>query len=231
MEIGLNRQEAEIYLYLLKSEKVTANQIAKSTKINRSVIYSIIEKLLDKGIANQILIKNVKHFSASNPNALLDFLNNKKEILSNLLPNLRSITKQEKQLVSVEIFQGIKGGLTILKDIIREGKEYVSLGDEGQFQSILEGTIAEQYVNKLKEKKIKERIITRKGIKLIQTSKLTQIKYLPEEFRFPTITTIYGDNVAIAIFDKPYYVILIKSKSLAFAYKSLFEGLWKIAKE
>jgi len=229
IQIGLSEQEAEVYIQLLKEKKQTANEVAKQTKINRSVIYSILEKLIDKGLVSYVLINNIRHFSSSNPNALVDFLNNKKEILSDLLPKLKSITDQEKQLINVELFQGANGGITVLKDIIREGKDYVSFGDEGSFQKIL-GTLGEQYVRQLNEKGISEKIITRKGIKLIGNAKKTQIKYLPKEFRFPTITTIYSNKVAIAIFDKPYYVILIKSKSLAFAYKSLFDGLWKIAK-
>lgn len=229
MQIGLSEQEAGVYLQLLKAKKQTANEVAKQSKINRSVVYSVLDKLIDKGLVNYVLIDNTRRFSASNPNALADFLNDKKKILSNILPQLKSITEQEKEIVSVEVFQGVKGGLAILKDIIRENKDYVSFGDEGNFQKIL-GTIGEQYVRQLNEKDISEKIITRKGTELIGNSKKAEIKYLPEEFRFPTITTIYADKVAIAIFDKPYYVILIKSKSLAFAYRSLFEGLWKIAR-
>ena len=47
----------------------------------------------------------------------------------------------------------------------------------------------------------------------------------------PTITTIYGNKVAIAIFTEPYYCILINSKDLANSYRSSFELLWQISKK
>jgi len=131
--------------------------------------------------------------------------------------------------ISVEVFQGIKGGLTILKDIIREGKDYVVLGEDGTFQSISK-TLVEQYIRDLNKKKIKERILAKEGTKIMK-GKYSKIRYLPKEFNLPTITTIYGNKVAIAIFQKPYYVVLIKSKDLANTYKAFFETLWKQAKK
>jgi HTH-type transcriptional regulator, sugar sensing transcriptional regulator len=230
IEIGLTNQEAGAYLYLLEKEKITATKIAKDLKINRSVIYSVIEKLIEKGLANFILIDGKRHFSATNPKVLEDYLKDKQKILNEILPNLESIKKKQDELFSCEVYEGIKGGIAVLKDIIREGKDYVSFGDEGQFSSASE-TILEQYTRQLDEKKIKERILTKEGINLKYSRKNSEIRYLSKEFSFPTITTIYGDKVAIAIFEKPYHVVLIKSKSLAKTYKGMFEGLWKISKK
>ena len=37
-------------------------------------------------------------------------------------------------------------------------------------------------------------------------------------------------DVAIAIFDKPYNIILIRSRTLADTYRAMFLGLWTIAR-
>lgn len=228
--IGLSSGEAEVYLQLLKQKNQTANNISKETKINRSVVYSILDGLVDKGLISFVLINNIKHFSACNPNYLKDFLKDRENILKEILPNLKAISPSEKREFGTEIYQGVKGGIVVLKDIIREGKDYVSFGDDGTLQNIAE-TIIEQYIRQLREKKIKERILTTEGSRIIGNTKLTKVRYLPREVKFPTITAIYGDKIAIAIFDKPYYIILIKSKILAYSYKTLFEFLWKIAKK
>jgi len=229
IEVGLNENEAEVYLYLLKSEKPTATRIAKETKINRTVVYVILEKLIEKGLVNFILIDGKRHFSATNPKALQDFLADKQRALSKILPSLENIRKKEKEDFSCEVYEGVKGGVAVLKDIIRDGKDYVSFGDEGQFESISD-TLVEQYLRQLDEKGIRERILTKEGTKFKFNRKKTEIRYLSKEFSFPTLTTIYGDKVAIAVFEEPYHVILIKSGSLAKTYKDLFEGLWKISK-
>ena len=54
---------------------------------------------------------------------------------------------------------------------------------------------------------------------------------LSKDVKMPSITAIYGNSIVMAIFQKPYYSIKIKSKDLAESYKSIFELLWKIAKK
>lgn len=229
IDIGLEEKEVDIYLQLLKKSNQTATIISKKTKINRTVVYSIIDKLIDKGLASYVLINGKKHFSASRPKTLQEFLRDKEKILEKILPDLESIKEDQNNPVEVEVFQGIKGGITILKDILREGKDYVSFGDDGTWFNISK-TMVEQYLRQLVERGIKERVLMKKGARLAGDLRNSRIRYIPKDFCLNTITTIYGNQVAIAIFENPYYVILIKSKTLAQTYLDLFEQMWKIAK-
>jgi len=228
-KIGLSNQEAEIYLELLKEKNQTAWFLASKTKINRSVVYSVLESLLDKGLVNYVLLNGTKTFSANSPKALQEFIKQKEEILKELMPKLNLIEEKKKDIVTVEVFQGINGGLTLLKDIINSEKEYVAFGEDKPFQNIF-GTLAEQYVRQLKERRIKERLLVPEGQKVL-SGKYTEVRYLPQGTKIPSYTAIYGNKVAIGIFQEPLYVILIKSSDLALSYKNIFEQLWKIAKK
>ncbi|MFH1212000.1 MAG: helix-turn-helix domain-containing protein [Candidatus Woesearchaeota archaeon] len=230
IEIGLSNHEAEVYLYLLKSDRTTATKIAKDLKINRTVIYSVVDKLIEKGMANFILIDGKRHFSTTNPKFLQDYLTDKQNTLSEIMPILESVKKNKNETFSCEVYEGLKGGIAVMKDILRYGKDYVSFGDEGQLESV-SGTVLEQYLRQLDEKDIKERILSKKGVSFKLARKKTEIRFLSKEFSFPTSTTIYGDKVAIAIFEGQYHIILIHSESLAKTYKSMFEVLWKTAKK
>lgn len=229
IKIGLNNNEAEVYLYLLKASRTTATRIAKDLKMNRTVVYSVVEKLIGKGLANFILIDGKKHFSATNPRFLQDYLNDKQNILKEVMPFLESLKPQNKEFFSCEVYEGMKGGIAVLKDILRYGKDYVSFGDEGKFGFITD-SILEQYMRQLDEQNIKERILTREGTKFKFNRKKTEVRYLSKEFSFPTMITIYGNKVAIAIIEEPYYVVLIHSKTLTNTFKNMFEALWNIGK-
>lgn len=229
IEIGLEEREADIYLELLKKSQQNANSLSKETKINRSVVYSIIDKLIEKGLVSNKIINGVKYFSASDPRSLTDLLDQKKRILSKLIPNLKSIKMKEKEEVSMELFQGLNGGITVMKDIINEGENYLSFGNGEGFSGL--GTIAEQYIRKINEKKIKEKLLLKKTKEPLLKGKYSEVRFLPDNFDLPVITTIYGNKVAIAILEEPQYTILIKSKSLATTYRNLFEGLWRISRK
>jgi sugar-specific transcriptional regulator TrmB len=225
-EIGLSEQEADVYLQLLKEKYQEASKIAKETHINRSVVYSILKSLISKGLASYVIRNNVKYFIAAEPKTLSDFLKDKEKTLQKILPRLEQIKPEVKEEVVVEVYQGTKGGITVLKDIIRTGKDCVVLGEDGTFEKM---EYAKQFVRQLREKNIKERILAKEGVKIL-TTKNSEVRYLSKEFQIPTITTVYGNKVALAVFTKPYYCILIKSKDLADSYRSFFEILWRISK-
>jgi len=229
MQIGLSEQEAEVYLYLLKEKHQNAARIAKETNINRSVTYHILESLIQQGVVSYVLVNGVKRFSATKPESLIDIVKAKADTLKKILPQLKSMNPEVSTDSNVEVFQGVQGGLAVMKDIIKTGKDYVAFGEDKSFHEVM-GTLAEQYVRQLKDLKIKERILVPAGQNVI-LGKYSELRYLPKDLKLPAITAIYGDKVAIAIFQKPYYSIVIESKDLAATYRSLFELLWKIAKK
>jgi len=229
INIGLTKNEARAYIYLLNDKGQTATAISKSLGINRSVVYSILYSLIDKGLVSNFLINGINHFKSNKPSSLKSFLEYKKEILHSILHKLNKVYPVFQTPAKVEIFQGINGGITVLKDIVKTGKDYIAFGEDNDFQKIF-GTLAEQYIRQLNEKKIHERLITTEGNKFLR-SKYTKVKYIPKNFSLPSITVIYGNKVAIAIFKKPYIVVLIESEDVAKTYKNIFENLWKITKK
>lgn len=229
VSLGLSESQAKVYFYLLKRGKQTASLIAKDNNINRSVVYSILEKLKEMGLTSVIIIDGKRYFSAANPKLLKDFLDDKQEILKSILPKLTNLEEEKTNDFSVEVFQGVKGGVSVLKDILRVGKDYISFGYDGSLEKLSE-TLVEQYTRQIVEKNIKERIIANEGAIIKGNLKNSKIRYLSKNFKYPTTTTIYGNNIVITTFQKPIYSILIRSEILAKTYKNLFEFLWKIAK-
>jgi sugar-specific transcriptional regulator TrmB len=228
INLGLSEQEAEIYVYLTKEKNQTASKIAEKTKINRSVTYGILESLIVKGLVNYVLMGGVKKFSSTKPEMLVDFMKDKEESLKKILPLLNSLKSEGNETVNVEVFKGKNGGLVVMKDILKTSNKYVAFGEDKSFQQVM-GTLAKQYIRKLNEGKIKERLLVPEGQKVL-VGKNTEVKYLPKNISIPSITAIYGNKVAISIFQEPYYAIVIESKELSLTYLSLFEFLWKNAK-
>lgn len=226
-EFGLTEQESKIYYSLLEFEELTASEIAKNTKINRSVAYSYIESLINKGLVSYFIKNNVKYFKAANPETLLHYLREKEVKLKSLLPKLKDIKKTKTEEISVEVYNGVGGGITILKDMIRTKEDIYIIGEAGQPEEIIP-IYLKQYIRQLNENKIKEKILGIRDKKIFR-GKYSEIKYLPKEFEIPTSTVIYGDKVVIVIYNKPYFAVLINNKKVSQSYRKFFNLLWKIA--
>lgn len=229
-EIGFEEQEAEVYIALLKKGQSLANEISKETGINRSSVYNILEKLIRKGIVSFVVKNNIKYFSATEPKNLMKILKEKEAVLEKILPELKNIKNETKEDIMAEVYEGRRGGTTILKDIINTGEDYIGIGGEEQFEKVF-AFYSIQYVKEIQKKNIKERLLVTNGAKINRLGKTSRIRYLPKQFFIPnTSTIVYGNKVGFVIYKKPFYVVLIHSEALADSYRTFFNALWNMAK-
>ncbi|MFC1734189.1 TrmB family transcriptional regulator, partial [candidate division KSB1 bacterium] len=191
-------------------------------------IYDTLEKLREKGLVAHVIKENRKYFSASDPDKILDYINEREEEIRSILPELKSYTTFPRSESIVEVYKGKEGLKTVLKDILKEGKDYVVLEEEGYIQKILPHFYP-QFNKKMNKKRIKVKVLT-KNVKKIAKRSLMHIKSLPEFLSFPSATVVYGNKIAIFVWDEPYHAILIKSKQVANSYNNFFNALWRMAK-
>ncbi len=66
LEIGLTVYEAKTYFSLLRKNSFTANELSRISKIPRTKVYEILNKLMDNGLCTEIPGRTRK-FKAVNP--------------------------------------------------------------------------------------------------------------------------------------------------------------------
>jgi len=227
--LGLEQKEAKIYLALLQLSEATATKISNETRIERTLCYSIINKLIDKGLLSYIIKNNVKYFKAAPPQKLMQDLKEKQQELKQIMPQLMGLSNIKKHQTKAEVYQGKEGMKTVFKDIIKQGKDYVAFGEESaKFEETLP-IFSKQYMKKLEENNIHERVLFSKKRDLAK-SKNSEFRFIPEEYFSPAATLVYANKVAIMLFSHPFLTILIENKEVADSYRSYFEMLWNIAK-
>lgn len=229
IEIGLNKNEAKIYLVLLKLGSSQAGKISKESQINRTTVYDSLDRLIEKGVVKYSLSANKKVFSAIDPRKILKQLKDKQKSFESILPELTklfSISKQEES----EIYRGRKGIISILQDILNY-KEYVAFGSSGKFIEIMKHDF-ELFQRQKKKLKINSRIILANSARNTEQVKIaySNFKFITDEYISPTTTFVYGENVVIIIWGENPIATLIKSEDVAKSYRNYFNLLWKQAK-
>jgi len=235
-EFGLTKTEEKIYLVLLRLGSVSASEIIKKTQLHRTTVYDVLERLIEKGLVSFVYVNKIKIYSSANPSKFLDIAleeqkkaDKKQESANRIVKQIASIKEEQKQKSFVHLFTGTEGQKTIMDDIIETGKEFYILGGGGKF-SHDHPIYTEQWAEKRRRKNIKAKIIgTNRGEAPVW--KLNEIKYLPKEYKSPSVTFVYGGKVAIFIQENPVLIILIDSDKVASSYKNYFNLLWKIAKK
>lgn len=224
-EAGLSHGETTVYTTLLKLGQSPVSELAKQTGLHRTNIYDTLEKLKEKGLVSTVIHHDKQHFIAAPPKRLLEYIDERKAHVQGLLPELERMHTQPRSDATVEIFQGKEGMKTVLKDIVREGKSYCVFEEEGYIEQVLPHYFP-QFNARLDHAGINVRVLT-KG--QIATRKRMTARKLPEFIAFPAATAIYGDKVAIFVWDEPYHAILIRSAQVARSYRQFFDLMWEQA--
>lgn len=239
-KIGLTKNEVKIYLTLLKSGTSTAYKLSQTTGIYRVHVYDKLEQLITKGLVSYIYEGAKKHFKATSPSKLKQYIEDKKKELeqqekevTSILPELEAMEESPKEDTSVEVFKGKEGIKYFLKDIIKTKKEVLITGinDENYHREL--DVFMLQYFRDLRKNKIKERVITirKKGVFLFdkKMAPTTEYRYLDENQFNPTNTFIYGDKIVIVSWGIPVTAVMIRNSNLAKTYRGHFEHLWEIS--
>ena len=225
-ELGLSEGEIKVYLALLKLGSCPVSKVKEETELHRTTIYDFVEKLLNKGLINYVVKNNVKYYNAAHPNKLLEYLKEKQNNLSQILPELVEISKFEKEEVSVEVYKGKEGMKTALLEGLRTKDEILGIGiDETMYKKNLPVFI-EQYQRMLKEAGVHERMIIKNNPEYLFDQSNTHYKQIPASYFSPTFTVIYSDKVQFALWEPSVMSVIIKNQKLADAYRQHFENLW-----
>ena len=126
-KIGFSEQEIKIYLALLRIGPSTASRVASEAGIDRATTYRFLDSLIGKGAVSYFVTNNVKRFSAAHPSRLVEDLREKTKQMELIVPELEGLILQSGEETRVELYKGKEGLKSIMKDILRDRKEYTSL--------------------------------------------------------------------------------------------------------
>ncbi len=236
--IGLSENECGVYLALLRLGPLSAYEIAQKTGIYRPHVYDKIETLAKKGLVSHVQKGKKKIFSAAPPSKIMDYLKEQEEdvkkdieLLEANMNQLNSLHNISKEDTNVQVLIGVEGLKLRLKDTYETPhKENLISGlDDAKYNEALP-IFMPQYFKMLKERGIKERVITnkKKGVFMFD-NEVTTYRFLDTKEMNPVNTIIYGNKVAFIIWGTPITTIIIENERLAQTYREHFEYLWNAA--
>jgi HTH-type transcriptional regulator, sugar sensing transcriptional regulator len=230
--LGLTKRETDTYIALLGLGSSTIGDIVKKSKVPSSKVYEVLNKLISKGLASFIIKGKTKYFQASDPESLLDIIDEKKQAIQKIIPQLKqrqNSSKEEKAM----LFEGISGMKTALRKVLRilkPNEEYlVYISEHENMNSEYSQTFFNNFNLKRDQAKIKTKLLIHKSHKATikknyPTLSKQQVKYT--DFSFPSRLGIFKDHVLIISHKKNTSSILIQSPETYELYRSFFLGLW-----
>lgn len=239
-KLGLESRQAELYTHLLKQPKgseQTAFIIAQKTGMPRSTVYLILGELENKRLVSSYKKNNVLHYLIEDPKRLAHDLDEKKDLLTSLLPSLQALSKDTTFAPSVKTYTGAEGVKIVFDDIFNNPLKH----GVKEFHSISHPKLIEYMPKKfneymeLKKKyniptKMFSPAFTAKNMpKQYASDSHRETRILPESFAFEGTFIIYGKKTALFSHkDNEVYSMIIDSPAITEMLDGIFMCLWNL---
>lgn len=241
-EHWFSKNEAQIYLTTLSLWTSPASSIARIAGINRITAYGILKDLQKNWIVTETIKNNVQHYWVLSPDLLLRKTQDHYEKFKNKLPEFLALSQKFGNKPKVEFYEWLEW----LKEIVN--KTLLSSRDMPKWEHVLsfiwtteidykfQNRLSTEFTSQRKKYKFKTRIISSKSddayIKFNQKQHESLIIKDPI-FEMWNEIVIHGNNkVSVLMYSTDEMCwLLIESKTLHDALKSMFNLIWKIYKK
>lgn len=236
IEAGLTKNQAKVYLKLIKEPGQSGGQIAKGMSMDRSFVYNVLASLSDKGLISHIFEENVKIFYPADPEILLRESEEKTHRIMGVVSELNKIkgqNKSDKAERTILVYNG-KPGLKVFMRELTNSSSFQSF-DGGSSYNLFDifKTEFPHYLKVFDKKHIEGRIITSpeniKNMNKAYDNPNIKIKGMAA-LNKPVCFVMFSGKLAIYSLEEKPYVIIIEDKSVADTLAQYFDNVWKTLK-
>lgn len=234
LDVGLSGNEVKVYLALLKLGSSSVTEISKKSKVERTLVYGVLEKLIEKGLVSSVVKINIKYFEPADPEKILELIKEKEKSIVSVMPELKEIYNSSESKQNVSIFKGKEGAKTILDILLKEKKEWFMFGATEKAAKSLEFYIHQFHLKRVQNKIKFNAIYSEDAVeraKEVKKLKFSEVRTIGKEFSTPTHVSIVGNKLGIILWSEEVIGILIENEEIAKSFKSYFDILWKISRK
>ncbi len=219
---GLSDNEIRVYIACLQLGSSSVTRIAEKAGTYRTLTYEVLKSLLEQGLVSYVIKEKKKFFEAAQPKQFLSFLEEKEELIEQVLPDLEGLYKIAPKKPAITLYEGKEGMKTIFEDILNARKDFVALSNVNNLKKLFSF-----YFPHFVERRVKAGI----HCKLILdgpplTRELLDFKVIKKEFS--AVFFIYGNKVAfLSLTEKEPIGTIIENKEIADSQRLAFEIMWQ----
>lgn len=233
-QLNFTDNEAKVYLTLFDLGPSKATKIIDSIGLHRNLVYTSLEKLEKRHLVIKVLVKGVAEFSVSDPQILLEELDQQKELAKQAVEELTK--KQDHETRDIQIFEGLEG-------IKRARNRILTLPSNSDFYVLGATKLTSfpeleafwrKFHKEREDKGINQKMLydfsndsnTKEQMKWRNALPRTEAKQLPFRIDTPFWFDFAEDMINVGFIGKAPLTISIKSKTLANGLKQYFNFFW-----
>lgn len=235
--LGITGNLFKLYTASAELGEASISAVATKAGMARTTAYDALSRLAQEGLICFELRNGRRHVIAQDPSVLLERIEGKRQMLVDVMPQLRSMYNRALGKPQIRFYEGSDGIRQALQDTLTVTSENKLLRGLLSMEELMQTPgrkEMEQYVKDRVEKGIFLRVIrsAQKDTHPIwptsQTA-LRELRYCPPHMMLSMTVFIYDQRVCLISSKKENYALVIESEEFAAIQRTLFESIWTIS--
>lgn len=240
LSLGFTKKETCVYLALLELGKGTVSEIARKAEINRTTGYDILDQLVSRGLVSISGKEPKQEYAAESPEKIKKFLRQQAQQIEQNLKQAEGLVPQLKSVHNVggrpqvRFYEGREGLEQVYEDTLTSHETIRAYANVEDMHRAMPGYFPKYYHRRARKGIFIRAIFPDNEVGLqrhrLDASEMRESVMVPlAKYFFSPEINIYDNKVMIASWREKLGII-IESKEIAEAMKSVFELAWAEAK-
>lgn len=238
-KIGITGTLFKLYAAAIELGEAPIADVAARAGLVRTTAYDALSRLEHEGLVVLETRNGKRIVVAEDPGVLLERLEGRRQMLGELMPELRSMYNLLKGKPRMRYYEGVEGIRTALWDTLTVTDEpkvlrgILSMDELSEVPGLAE---MNRFIAARSAKGVRLRVVRsrQKDIEPIwptSEEELRELRFAPESMILAMTTIIYDHRVCLISSRRENYGLIIESEEFASMQRQLFDTLWSLSAE
>ncbi len=231
IQLGFSKNKAAVYVALVEIGQCKASEIIKKTGLHRNIVYEALDEMVLDKLAFKTSKGGVALFQLSDATTLVDTAKQQLAVAQDVTKQINAARDQSPN--EIKLYEGFEGFKAYHESVLNELKDYQGDNEllilaSAQATDAFYNSFFSKFDAKREVLNVSGRLLTtqQEFVDLLNQNTVTEARLLPGGIADPVETKIWTDHVSFLLKDIDPFVISIKNKKLANAFRDYFEMLW-----
>lgn len=234
-KIGITGKLFKLYLAAVELGEAPVQEVAARAGLARTTAYDVLQRLEQEELIRIEERAGRRFVVAEDPVGMLQRLELRKQVISDVMPQIRSLYNRAKGKPQIRFYEGEEGIHTVLWDTLTCQSKVLcgilSMNELIETPGLKEMDV---YIDERVKRGITLKVLRsrNKDVERIWpsgTPHLRELRYAPEHITLGVTQYVYDDKVSIISSKRENYGLIIESEDFARLQSVMFETLWAIS--
>ncbi|HQS08877.1 MAG: transcriptional regulator TrmB [Rhizobiales bacterium 24-66-13] len=234
-KIGITGKLFKLYMAAVELGEAPVQEVATRAGLARTTAYDVLARLEQEELIRVEERQGRRFIVAEDPVGMLQRLELRRQVLGDLMPQIRSLYNRAKGKPQIRFYEGEEGVRTVLWETLscqsKVLRGILSMDELIETPGLeeMDSYIAERLNKGIKLQVLRSRHKDTERIWPSTPQELRELRYAPENITLSVTQYVYDDKVAIISSKRENYGLVIESEDFARLQTALFETLWSLS--